>query len=310
MAFKFKVKKRPSLAQAAAGGFAQGVATGINQAAQLSLQDRLRKQEEEKNRLKKELDLFNGMVSDVELTQSNRETIMRGKRMIIASDGKTGASTVYSSISPDFTFTPSKEEEARITKQIESAEKKAMATAKMEFDPTTDTFKDTGMVGRQPTKLEEEQRLKESQIKLGLKPIYKEEEQEGDFLNTYNVFADGSRKLLTSKSKPVKPQKLKVTKKEEIQEGLDQVFYEYYEDGSKKEVRRQIGKYKEDDLIGLPEEGDGINTNQMTWSNVQEGVVNIAPGDTISDPQLGNLKFKGGDSSNLENYDFIGFPEQ
>ena len=101
MAFKFKVKKRPSLAQAAAGGFAQGVATGINQAAQLSLQDRLRKQEEEKNRLKKELDLFNGMISDVELTQANRETIMRGKRMIIASDGKTGASTVYSSVSPD-----------------------------------------------------------------------------------------------------------------------------------------------------------------------------------------------------------------
>ena len=76
-----------------------------------------------------------------------------------------------------------------------------------------------------------------------------------------------------------------------------------------KRARTKSGKYKEDDLFGLPEEGDGINTNQMTWSNVQEGVVNIAPGDTISDPQLGNLKFKGGDSSNLENYDFIGFPE-
>tara|TARA_R100000781_G_scaffold2489_1_gene4043 strand:+ start:310 stop:1659 length:1350 start_codon:yes stop_codon:yes gene_type:complete len=46
MAFKFKVKKRPSLAQAAAGGFAQGVATGINQAAQLSLADRLKKKED------------------------------------------------------------------------------------------------------------------------------------------------------------------------------------------------------------------------------------------------------------------------
>jgi len=46
MAFKFKVKKRPSLAQAAAGGFAQGVATGINRAAQLSLADRLKKKED------------------------------------------------------------------------------------------------------------------------------------------------------------------------------------------------------------------------------------------------------------------------
>ena len=295
MAFKFKVKKRPSLAQAAAGGFAQGVATGINQAAQLSLQDRLKKQEEEKNRLKKELDLFNGMVSDVELTQANRETIMRGKRMIIASDGKTGASTVYSSVSPDFEFMPSKEEEKAEDKLVQNIEKQAMKTA--------------GMIGRQPTKLEEKERTKASEIKLGLKPIHIEEEQEGDFLNTYNKFADGSRKLISSKSKPVKLKEEKPIRTEERREGLDQVFYDVFKDGTKVVKRKIFDKYKEDDLFGLPEEGDGINTNQMTWSNVQEGVVNIAPGDTISDPQLGNLKFKGGDSSNLENYDFIGFPE-
>jgi hypothetical protein len=63
MAFKFKTKKRPSATQAFAGGFAQGVSSGIQQAAQLSLQDRLKRQEDEKNRLKRELDLFNGMVS-------------------------------------------------------------------------------------------------------------------------------------------------------------------------------------------------------------------------------------------------------
>ena len=39
MAFKFKTKKRPTAAQAFAGGFAQGVSSGIQQAAQLSLQD-------------------------------------------------------------------------------------------------------------------------------------------------------------------------------------------------------------------------------------------------------------------------------
>ena len=46
MAFKFKTKKRPTAAQAFAGGFAQGVSSGIQQAAQLSLQDRLNKQKE------------------------------------------------------------------------------------------------------------------------------------------------------------------------------------------------------------------------------------------------------------------------
>jgi hypothetical protein len=46
MAFKFKTKKRPTAAQAFAGGFAQGVSSGIQQAAQLSLADRLKKKED------------------------------------------------------------------------------------------------------------------------------------------------------------------------------------------------------------------------------------------------------------------------
>jgi len=160
MAFKFKTKKRPTATQAFAGGFAQGVSSGIQQAAQLSLQDRLKRQEDEKNRLKRELDLFNGMVSNVEQTQANREAIMRGKRMIIASDGKTGASTVFSSVSPDFQFMPGKEEKEAITRQVSTAEKRAMETA--------------DMVGRIPTELERKKRILESEVELGLKPVKKE----------------------------------------------------------------------------------------------------------------------------------------
>jgi hypothetical protein len=324
MAFKFKTKKRPTAAQAFAGGFAQGVSSGIQQAAQLSLQDRLKKQEEEKNRLKRELDLFNGMVSNVEQTQANREAILRGKRMIIGTDGKTKASSAFAAISPEFTFTPSKEEEARITKQIESAEKKAMATAKMEFDPTTDTFKDSGMIGRFDPKLEVEQRKQEARIRLGLKPIYKEEEQEGDFLNTYNVFADGSRKLLSSKSKPVKPKEKKVVRKEEVREGLDQVFYNYYEDGSKVETKRQIGKYQEDDpLMGIPESVDKADSVETTTTvidrippttisltDVLTKGISINAGDVISDPIFGQLEFIGGDSSQLDNYKPVNVPKK
>jgi len=310
MAFKFKTKKRPTAAQAFAGGFAQGVSSGIQQVAQLSLQDRLRKQEEEKNRLKRELDLFNGMVSNVEQTQTNREAILRGKRMIIGTDGKTKASSAFAAISPEFTFTPSKEEEARFTRQIESEEKRAMQKA--------------GMVGIQPTELEEKQRVKESEIKLGLKPIYKEEEQEGDFLNTYNVFADGSRKLLSSKSKPVKPKEKKVVRKEEVREGLDQVFYNYYEDGSKVETKRQIGKYQEDDpLMGIPESVDKADSVETTTTvidrippttisltDVLTKGISINAGDVISDPIFGQLEFIGGDSSQLDNYKPVNVPKK
>lgn len=168
MAFKFKTKKRPTAAQAFAGGFAQGVSSGIQQAAQLSLEDRLKKQEEEKNRLKRELDLFNGMVGNIEQSSVNREAILRGKRMIIGTDGKTPASSAFAAISPEFTFTPTKAEEEALTSQIESLEKGAMKSAKGEFDPTTDTFKDNGMIGRFDPKLEVEQREKEARIRLGL----------------------------------------------------------------------------------------------------------------------------------------------
>ena len=136
MAFKFKTKKRPTAAQAFAGGFAQGVSSGIQQAAQLSLQDRLRKQEEEKNRLKTQLDLFNGMINNVEQSSVNKAAILRGKRMIIASDGKTPASSAFAAISPEFTFTPTKAEQEAATKlstdpEVMAAETAAMGTIDM-----------------------------------------------------------------------------------------------------------------------------------------------------------------------------------
>ena len=46
MAFKFKTKKRPTAAQAFAGGFGQGVSAGLQRGAELSLQDRLNKKKE------------------------------------------------------------------------------------------------------------------------------------------------------------------------------------------------------------------------------------------------------------------------
>jgi hypothetical protein len=136
MAFKFKTKKRPTAAQAFAGGFAQGVSSGIQQAAQLSLQDRLKKQEEEKNRLKTQLDLFNGMIGNIEESSANKQAILKGKQMIIRTDGKVGASQAFSSISPDFTFTPTKAEQEAATKlsidpEVMALERSAMGTIGM-----------------------------------------------------------------------------------------------------------------------------------------------------------------------------------
>ena len=78
MAFKFKVKKRPSLAQAAAGGFAQGVATGINQAAQLSLQDRLKQKEEFKD-FRKE---YNENINYIDVSEEERKVLNNARGMM------------------------------------------------------------------------------------------------------------------------------------------------------------------------------------------------------------------------------------
>lgn len=81
MAFKFKTKKRPTAAQAFAGGFAQGVSSGIQQAAQLSLQDRLRKQEEFndlKKRLPQLINLAGLEGDDYKAAQAGQFQVMRG----------------------------------------------------------------------------------------------------------------------------------------------------------------------------------------------------------------------------------------
>tara|TARA_Y100001951_G_C11288079_1_gene270162 strand:- start:983 stop:2332 length:1350 start_codon:yes stop_codon:yes gene_type:complete len=81
MAFKFKTKKRPTAAQAFAGGFAQGVSSGIQQAAQLSLQDRLKKQEEFndlKKRLPQLINLAGLEGDDYKAAQAGQFQVIRG----------------------------------------------------------------------------------------------------------------------------------------------------------------------------------------------------------------------------------------
>ena len=160
MAFKFKTKKRPSLGQAIAGGFAQGVSAGLQRGAELSLQDRLKKQEEEKNRLKTQLDLFNGMIGNIEQSSANREAILRGKQMIIRTDGKVGASQAFSSISPDFTFTPTKAEKEAATKLSTDADIMAAETSAMTS---------IGMGGLKPSESVVTRREELADIEAGIK---------------------------------------------------------------------------------------------------------------------------------------------
>ena len=160
MAFKFKTKKRPSLGQAIAGGFAQGVSAGLQRGAELSLQDRLKKQEEEKNRLKTQLDLFNGMIGNIEQSSANRKAILKGKQMIIRTDGKVNAREAFSSISPDFIFTPTKAEQEANTILSKDADIMAAETSAMTS---------IGMGGLKPSESVVTRREELADIEAGIK---------------------------------------------------------------------------------------------------------------------------------------------
>jgi|TARA_B100000073_G_scaffold132641_1_gene108614 soluble cytochrome b562 len=79
MAFKFKTKKRPTALESFAGGFAQGVFSGINQAAQLSLQDRLNQQKEFKDFRKD----FSQSINYIDVSDEDRKILRDAQSMML-----------------------------------------------------------------------------------------------------------------------------------------------------------------------------------------------------------------------------------
>lgn len=79
MAFKFKVKKRPNLAQAVAGAFTQGAVQGGQAALQKMIQDR----EDLKQKSTKELNTFNNLAAGLVQTPKNRQAIVNGRLAVM-----------------------------------------------------------------------------------------------------------------------------------------------------------------------------------------------------------------------------------
>lgn len=97
MAFKFKVKKRPSMAQAVAAGFASGVVQGGNQA----LQNIIKEREENKNQANKELNLYNSLISNIPQTSDNKKLISDAKLSILKGEN---AQSIFESQKDNFQY--------------------------------------------------------------------------------------------------------------------------------------------------------------------------------------------------------------
>ena len=156
MAFKFKVKKRPSMGQAVASAFAAGVAQG----ASTALQDAMNESKNKKKQATQELNLFNSSISGLPSTPNNNSKILPIKSQIIK--GQISASQGLDMLGIDVDFETDKQREASI--KAESAS----------LDPMVDSVERSarasiGMIGNPPTKMEEKKREMDAEKRIGIK---------------------------------------------------------------------------------------------------------------------------------------------
>ncbi len=100
MAFKFKVKKRPNLAQAVAGAFTQGAVQGGQAALQKMIKDR----EELKQQSTKELNLYSTLTSNLSQTADNKKLQADAKLQILKG---SSAQDVFTAQKDDFQYSSS-----------------------------------------------------------------------------------------------------------------------------------------------------------------------------------------------------------
>jgi hypothetical protein len=100
MAFKFKVKKRPNLAQAVTSAFTQGAVQG----GQAALQQMIKDREELKQQSTKELNLYNTLTSNLSQTADNKKLQADGKLKILKGEK---AEDVFTAQQSDFQYSSS-----------------------------------------------------------------------------------------------------------------------------------------------------------------------------------------------------------
>ena len=116
MAFKFKVKKRPNLAQAVAGAFTQGAVQGGQAALQKMIKDR----EDLKQQSTKELNTFNNLASGLVQTPKNRQAIVNGRLAVMK--GSPALETFEALGISDLDYQTEKEKEDAFTKAVKLGE--------------------------------------------------------------------------------------------------------------------------------------------------------------------------------------------
>ena len=167
MAFKFKVKKRPSMGQAVASAFAAGAIQGGTTA----LQNAMKEREDRKNNSTKELNSFNSVIAGLPSTPENLSKIIPIKADIAT--GKITARNGLDILGYDLDYQTTQQKNAKI-----KAREEALGVVKARRDSDIESkrlglerelMQEIDMVGLKPTENVINLRKKEAEIRRGVK---------------------------------------------------------------------------------------------------------------------------------------------
>jgi hypothetical protein len=198
MAFKFKVKKRPNMAEAVASAFAAGAIQGGTTA----LQNAMKEREDRKNNSTKELNSFNSVIAGLPSTPENLSKIIPIKADIAT--GKITARNGLDILGYDLDYQTTQQKQAEI-----KAREEALGVVWTDFNESEKARRDSDIVGR-------EREIMQEIDMVGLKP-------------TENVI--NLRKKEAEIRKGVKTDPISVPK-ESIRKAADG-YYRYVETGEK-----------------------------------------------------------------------------
>tara|TARA_R110002096_G_scaffold34858_1_gene99328 strand:+ start:488 stop:1414 length:927 start_codon:yes stop_codon:yes gene_type:complete len=253
MAFKFKVKKRPSMGQAVAASFASGVGQGIQAGGKAALQQMIQDRAAKKDNANKELSTFNSLISGLPSSPTNRAAIIQA-RVAIADGGASAISAVEALGLTDGDFQTDAEKRSdrkdqesivdrdriiskRGREDRESIVDRGRITSQREREDTQRTKLETkdeiigvdeavqqgmGMSMPTPTPLEVEQRTAQSELALGLTTASKETQFKAwDTSQMREVRAteseiENSNGILIFGGKPTASSEDKITKNQEL----------------------------------------------------------------------------------------------
>jgi hypothetical protein len=297
MAFKFKVKKRPSMGQAVASAFAAGAIQGGTTA----LQNAMKEREDRKNNSTKELNSFNSVIAGLPSTPDNLSKIIPIKSKIAT--GEITARNGLDILGVDLDYQTTQQKQADI--KLRQEEFSNLSSDSDIVAKERETMQKIEMGGLKPTENVINVRKKEAEIRRGVKTDPTTEKKyraynktTGELMQATESEVEGNPNIAFGT--PQQPATKKVLNKATGEEQFATEAQIANAKGNLVPTKSQPAFLALFDEI--PETISPSLPTSVSLGKAMSNEVKLSPGTVINDSTLGKLTFTGGDQADLENY--------